>query len=114
MPRFQSVAAAASASSEYAVSSRSPDDDEGEGEDDAASPPSRRSGRNISINSKSGPTSTPILPGPSYAATSYVKVYATCRLRRVWFSESRLADTAVPWEFQLYGASAPESESSAR
>ncbi|KAA1472421.1 hypothetical protein DENSPDRAFT_838683 [Dentipellis sp. KUC8613] len=52
-------------------------------------------------------------PGPHFSHVSYVKVYATCRLRRIWFSESRMGDTQgtasaqiqrTPWEFQMYAA----------
>jgi len=42
----------------------------------------------------------------TYSHVSYVKVYATCRLRRVWFSEMSGADQMLPWEFEMYGASA--------
>ncbi|KAJ7800395.1 hypothetical protein B0H14DRAFT_2900097 [Mycena olivaceomarginata] len=38
----------------------------------------------------------------AFAHTSYVKVYATCRLRRIWFSQSGPSKQA-PWEFELYG-----------
>jgi hypothetical protein len=42
------------------------------------------------------------LPSGSFSHTSYVKVYATCRLRRIWFSQSGPSKRA-PWEFELYG-----------
>jgi hypothetical protein len=47
-----------------------------------------------------------VLPGGIYSHASYVKVYATCRLRRIWFSEIRMADRGhdeqrMPWEFEL-------------
>ncbi|KAG5654430.1 hypothetical protein H0H81_002619 [Sphagnurus paluster] len=43
------------------------------------------------------------VPSGKYAHVAYVRVYATCRLRRVWFSEGGPAQKA-PWEFELYGA----------
>jgi hypothetical protein len=43
------------------------------------------------------------LPRGTFAKTIYVKVYATCRLRRIWFAERAPSDTS-PWEFGLYGA----------
>ncbi|EPQ52093.1 hypothetical protein GLOTRDRAFT_117588 [Gloeophyllum trabeum ATCC 11539] len=45
------------------------------------------------------------LPSGSYSHVSYVKVYATCRLRRIWFSETMTGSgQSAPWEFQLYAA----------
>ncbi|KAH7919410.1 hypothetical protein BV22DRAFT_1023046 [Leucogyrophana mollusca] len=41
-------------------------------------------------------------PSGQYSHVSYVKVYATCRLRRIWFSDSGPGQR-VPWEFELYG-----------
>ncbi|KAI0266474.1 hypothetical protein BC834DRAFT_130561 [Gloeopeniophorella convolvens] len=41
------------------------------------------------------------LPGSRFSHTSYVKVYATCRLRRIWFSEAK-SSQKLPWEFLLY------------
>jgi len=43
------------------------------------------------------------LPSSHFASTDYIKIYANCRLRRVWFSEDK-AMSSLPWEFQLYGA----------
>ncbi|KAI0761143.1 hypothetical protein BC629DRAFT_1294896 [Irpex lacteus] len=44
------------------------------------------------------------VPAPSgtYSHISYVKVYATCRLRRIWLSEAGPSQ-ALPVEFDLYG-----------
>ncbi|KAJ6582901.1 hypothetical protein DFH09DRAFT_1144870 [Mycena vulgaris] len=42
------------------------------------------------------------MPSGSFSHTSYVKVYASCRLRRIWFSQSGPSKQA-PWEFELYG-----------
>ncbi|KAF8162441.1 hypothetical protein K438DRAFT_1618284 [Mycena galopus ATCC 62051] len=42
------------------------------------------------------------MPNGSFSHTSYVKVYATCRLRRIWFSQGGPSKQA-PWEFELYG-----------
>ncbi|OBZ67530.1 Cilia- and flagella-associated protein 20 [Grifola frondosa] len=43
------------------------------------------------------------VPSGSFAHVSFVKVYATCRLRRIWFSESGPRQT-LPREFLLYAA----------
>ncbi|KAI6043998.1 hypothetical protein EDC04DRAFT_501246 [Pisolithus marmoratus] len=44
------------------------------------------------------------LPGGAYAHLTYVKIYATCRLRRIWLSDSAPgAGGPIPWEFELYG-----------
>jgi len=43
-----------------------------------------------------------VLPGGAYSHVAYVKVYATCRLRRIWFSEGG-PSKKFPWEFELYG-----------
>ncbi|KAH9917643.1 uncharacterized protein BXZ73DRAFT_92339 [Epithele typhae] len=45
------------------------------------------------------------VPSGTYSHVSYVKIYATCRLRRVWFGESG-GQQRLPWEFQLYAADA--------
>jgi hypothetical protein len=50
------------------------------------------------------------LPSGRFAYTSHVKIYATCRLRRIWFTQERVKSDAlddggtggVPWEMQLY------------
>lgn len=44
------------------------------------------------------------VPEGLYDHVSFVKVYATCRLRRIWFSESGPGQK-LPWEFELYGVS---------
>ena len=41
------------------------------------------------------------LPSGKYSHVSFVKVYANCRLRRVWFSDAGPGQE-LPWEFQLY------------
>lgn len=44
------------------------------------------------------------LPGGAYAHLTYVKIYATCRLRRIWLSDSAPGTGGpTPWEFELYG-----------
>ncbi|KAI0367637.1 hypothetical protein BV20DRAFT_541853 [Pilatotrama ljubarskyi] len=43
------------------------------------------------------------VPSGMYSHVSYVKVYANCRLRRIWFSEGG-PQQRLPWEFQLYAA----------
>ncbi|KAK7685911.1 hypothetical protein QCA50_010718 [Cerrena zonata] len=47
------------------------------------------------------PSNTFRLPNGQYSHVSYVRIYATCRLRRIWFSESGPSE-ALPWEFQLF------------
>ncbi|KIJ62179.1 hypothetical protein HYDPIDRAFT_115049 [Hydnomerulius pinastri MD-312] len=49
-----------------------------------------------------GSSSQVALPGGTYSHLDSIKVYATCRLRRVWLSES-LPVSRMPWEFELYG-----------
>ncbi|KAI0302406.1 hypothetical protein B0F90DRAFT_1911626 [Multifurca ochricompacta] len=44
------------------------------------------------------------LPSARFSHVSYVKVYATCRLKRVWFSEAD-SSQKLPWEFELYAES---------
>ncbi|EPS94077.1 hypothetical protein FOMPIDRAFT_1033502 [Fomitopsis schrenkii] len=49
-------------------------------------------------------SSRPIaVPSGSYSHASYVKVYATCRLRRIFFTENGPRQE-LPWEFGLYSA----------
>ncbi|KAJ3476534.1 hypothetical protein NLI96_g11091 [Meripilus lineatus] len=43
------------------------------------------------------------VPGGIYSHVSYVKVYATCRLRRIWFTEVGPSQS-LPWEFELYSS----------
>ncbi|KAF9078700.1 hypothetical protein BDP27DRAFT_1206204 [Rhodocollybia butyracea] len=40
-------------------------------------------------------------PNGQYSHTSYVKIYPTCRLRRIWFSDGGPSQK-LPWEFELY------------
>ncbi|KAJ7061005.1 hypothetical protein C8F01DRAFT_1141561 [Mycena amicta] len=55
-----------------------------------------------------GPDGSPIsmpatsLPSGAFGHVSFLKVYATCRLRRIWFSQGGPSKQA-PWEFELYG-----------
>ncbi|KAH0826697.1 hypothetical protein J3R83DRAFT_5090 [Lanmaoa asiatica] len=42
------------------------------------------------------------LPSGTYSHLAFIKIYATCRLRRIWLSESAPI-TRTPWEFELYG-----------
>lgn len=46
---------------------------------------------------------TPQIPSGTYSHVSYVKVYATCRLRRIWFTDAG-ASQPLPSEFELYSA----------
>ncbi|KDR79949.1 hypothetical protein GALMADRAFT_116481 [Galerina marginata CBS 339.88] len=49
-------------------------------------------------------TSNPIsIPTGTYSCASYVRVYASCRLRRIWFGESGPSQKAT-WEFELYSS----------
>ena len=53
------------------------------------------------------------IPKDAFACVTFVKVYANCRLRRIWFSESKHSSSSgvamhTPWEFQLYAADADE------
>ncbi|PPQ80571.1 hypothetical protein CVT25_001605 [Psilocybe cyanescens] len=41
------------------------------------------------------------IPSGTYSYVSYVRVYANCRLRRIWFGEGGPSQKA-PWEFELY------------
>lgn len=44
------------------------------------------------------------LPNAGFGSVRYVKVYATCRLRRIWLSKDARGDgDNLPWEFGLYG-----------
>ncbi|KAF6764078.1 hypothetical protein DFP72DRAFT_1163124 [Ephemerocybe angulata] len=47
-----------------------------------------------------GNDSLPI-PQGHYSHVLYVRVYATCRLRRIWFSDTG-SGQALPWEFELF------------
>lgn len=39
-----------------------------------------------------------------FNSVAYVKVYATCRLRRLWLSEDKEREgVRRPWELELYG-----------
>jgi hypothetical protein len=50
----------------------------------------------------SGPTRP--VPSGTFSHISSVKVYATCRLRRIWLSEIWPLDQRVPWELELYSS----------
>ncbi|KAG8939778.1 hypothetical protein FRC03_006056 [Tulasnella sp. 419] len=50
-------------------------------------------------------TISSIWPSSKFESVAYMKVYATCRLRRIWFSKD--VETDGPhnaWEFGLYGS----------
>ena len=47
----------------------------------------------------SGP---PLVPSGRYSHLAYIRIYATCRLRRIWFDEAG-PNQKAPWEFELYG-----------
>lgn len=43
-------------------------------------------------------------PHIRFTSVTYVKVYATCRLRRLWFSKDKEQEgVRRPWELELYG-----------
>ncbi|KAI0319254.1 hypothetical protein OF83DRAFT_1111584 [Amylostereum chailletii] len=43
------------------------------------------------------------IPSGAFSHVSYTKVYATCRVRRVWFAQTPVGSGKdIPWEFQLY------------
>ncbi|KAI0346404.1 hypothetical protein BDW22DRAFT_754877 [Trametopsis cervina] len=50
----------------------------------------------------SRPQITVPVPSGVYSHVTYIKIYATCRLRRVWLSEAGPSQ-ALPLEFDLYG-----------
>ena len=52
-------------------------------------------------NSRLTPGLAP-LPSGKFGKVVYVKVYANCRLRRIWFSEGR-REGELPWELGLFG-----------
>ncbi|EIN08520.1 hypothetical protein PUNSTDRAFT_120840 [Punctularia strigosozonata HHB-11173 SS5] len=54
------------------------------------------------VSSTGATRSSASIPVGSYSHVAYVRVYATCRLRRIWFSETNTGKT--PWELELYGA----------
>ncbi|OSD01438.1 hypothetical protein PYCCODRAFT_512229 [Trametes coccinea BRFM310] len=56
-----------------------------------------------STSMRTGPSAVAQVPSGIYSHVSYVKVYATCRLRRIWFSEGG-PQQQLPWEFGLYGS----------
>ncbi|KAF9225718.1 hypothetical protein BS17DRAFT_794623 [Gyrodon lividus] len=55
-----------------------------------------------SSDERGGLSSRVPLPGGMYSHLTFIKIYATCRLRRVWLSDSAPI-TRTPWEFELYG-----------
>lgn len=59
--------------------------------------------RDVSVASSSSHP-LPLLPDGTYSHLTYVKIYATCRLRRIWLSDcAPSAEAPSPWEFELYG-----------
>ncbi|KAF8235015.1 hypothetical protein L208DRAFT_1259230 [Tricholoma matsutake] len=45
---------------------------------------------------------TNFIPAGTYSHVGYIRIYATCRLKRIWFDEGEPSQK-VPWEFELYG-----------
>ncbi|KAF9558071.1 hypothetical protein CPC08DRAFT_692495 [Agrocybe pediades] len=67
-------------------------------EDTQESPESRGWSSNALPNTSIIPSS---VPTGTYSSVLYVRVYANCRLRRIWFDEKSSANTD-PWEFSLF------------
>ncbi|KAJ3853083.1 hypothetical protein EV368DRAFT_73671 [Lentinula lateritia] len=42
-----------------------------------------------------------LFPAGQYSHVCYIRIYSTCRLRRVWFSDGGPGQK-LPWEFELY------------
>ncbi|KAJ8514643.1 hypothetical protein ONZ45_g7852 [Pleurotus djamor] len=72
------------------LAARPPSSNDSDDESDHAASEARKTG-NVPLD----------LPRSGYSHISYVKIYATCRLRRIWFSEGP-ASQQLPWEFELY------------
>ncbi|CAA7264270.1 unnamed protein product [Cyclocybe aegerita] len=84
------------------------DDDESESKEPAASPSSSFAAVRRQWGSSSHPPHPTgaipaAIPTGKYSHVSYVRVYANCRLRRIWFADSP-AHQKVPWEFELYSS----------
>jgi hypothetical protein len=62
---------------------------------------SRALARNLQDDEEDARLQVIELPGARFSHVSYVKVYATCRLKRIWFSEAD-SSQRLPWEFELY------------
>ncbi|KAI0035837.1 hypothetical protein K488DRAFT_42446 [Vararia minispora EC-137] len=59
----------------------------------------------LNHDSDEGASIVDVLPAPTgrYTNVSYIVVYASCRLRRIWFSQSALSGEGdASWEMQLY------------
>ena len=69
------------------------DDDDNDDDDDVGE-------RNAAQEIKSR-SFTAVIPGGIYSHVSYVRVYANCRLKRIWFGDNDPRQN-VPWEFELY------------
>jgi hypothetical protein len=78
-----------------AIRNQLDDDDDDDDDDDA-------NRRDINRPRIFSTANVPVPSGP-YSHLSYIKVHATCRLRRIWLSDFP-PDSQVPWEFELYGA----------
>lgn len=45
------------------------------------------------------------VPAGQFSHISYIKIYANCRLKRIWVSDTKTTpSTTLPWEFELYGS----------
>lgn len=45
------------------------------------------------------------VPAGKFSHISYMKVYANCRLKRIWLTDTKTTPSmALPWEFELYGS----------
>ncbi|KAH9478700.1 hypothetical protein JR316_0009158 [Psilocybe cubensis] len=54
-------------------------------------------------SSRPNTTAPASIPSGTYSHVSYVRVYANCRLRRIWFGEGGPSQKG-PWEFELYSS----------
>ena len=76
----------------------------GEADDSERIPTKRHRRPLFNERADDGATITQPLPSGAFGKVLYIKVYANCRLRRIWFSNGAPNDRH-PWEFDLYGTS---------
>lgn len=112
IPHFSSVA--------YRQRSRSDeqgneDMDDDEGDEMGSRERDKGGGEAEDIGARGAVARTGPLPSGAYSHLTHVKIYATCRLRRVWLSEGVPGTvTSVPWEFELYGGRTTTDDRSGR
>ncbi|KAI5122634.1 hypothetical protein M0805_008720 [Coniferiporia weirii] len=98
MHQFRAVNAAARRDDGSGEEAGTHDDDDGDGEDGEGEDTSNKQWQSALHG-----TDDARLPSGAFAKVLYVKVYANCRLRRIWFSEGQRG--VLPWEFGLYSSS---------